>query len=815
MAKLSRIEWAGLRKKLQSIAFGVTEVPVSIIEIPESEGELGYTSNGNSIHLSCTHPIMDDLPVKKKIAFITGVFAHELMHRIATNFKIFEKTLKSLKSSEARIFRDIFNVIEDPAIEEQARFYIGGHLLKCLHYSVMYLYKQSAPLKPTSAFAQFLSALIMYGDGGILKGEFTEPEAKNMFYKVLPTVDKAITEMDGKKRVELAYEVFLMSKPLWEEYAKNIEEMEKLMKDIEKAMKNAGKGEKGSSGGSPLDIEPDTDSQDPASERKQRRRKVTFRKVSKEEMEEARKNASSGSGDPGGDVEILYCDEDEGGANTKKGSESGSSGLPAGKTEGKGEDGKPQKSRSGRHEGAENEDKPGDDGGAGDSSSPDSEAEKDAEGGSKASGDPEDGEDPDSDSKSSSKSKSGDKSEETEEGTSEGSGGSESGEDGKDKPGSADESSSDGEDAGAGESDGEADKSSTSNEDTKEPSSDDAACGIFAGGVEPDYEKEATIDESEYELSEEDLSKIEKMIEEIRTEASAENTARTECHSDDLNTPELDVNYAGVRCLNKRITRSVSASLEAQYTEVVGMLIGSINLLYSQMKRIINNAASEREYRGTGRVSIPRLNCGRLTSRVFERNIDPADKDDMCVEILIDESGSMRGGRKSICAMQCAVGLTEVLARLRIPTKVIGFTADDGGYDVIHHHYMHWLNTPDERMNLLNIGHHWNNFDGYSIRYATEMIKKRRAKHKILVIISDGAPACFYYSKMGAGMADTMDAVKQAAKVADVIGVGVGSGNEQIWKALYGDHFIHVRNANDLLSRIGNEIQRIMKRWDE
>jgi hypothetical protein len=46
-----------------------------------------------------------------------------------------------------------------------------------------------------------------------------------------------------------------------------------------------------------------------------------------------------------------------------------------------------------------------------------------------------------------------------------------------------------------------------------------------------------------------------------------------------------------------------------------------------------------------------------------------------------------------------------------------------------------------------------------------------------------------------------------------VIGVGVGSGSENVWKVMYGNSFLHVKNANELLSQIGSEIQKIMKRW--
>ena len=173
----------------------------------------------------------------------------------------------------------------------------------------------------------------------------------------------------------------------------------------------------------------------------------------------------------------------------------------------------------------------------------------------------------------------------------------------------------------------------------------------------------------------------------------------------------------------------------------------------------------------------------------------------------------MSQGRKIDHARDCAVCMAEMLSRLHIPTKVIGFTGDVNGYHVVHNHYMHWLNTYEERLNLVAIDADCDNFDGYSIRYATDMLKRRKEQHKILVVLSDGQPAALYYKNKAEGIADTTDAINKAKKQVDVIGVGVGNADSSVWRAMYGSSFIHVIDAKDLMSKIGAEVQKIMKRW--
>lgn len=693
MSSISPTVWNGLRRKFQDMAYGIINKFVTIYAIPREEDELGYTSKGNGIYLAYDHPILDKIHGEsKRTAFVTGVFAHELNHKIQTPFLEFEQTLHKLPVRQHKIFHDLYNRMEDIAIEDQAAQYIGGTLLDCLHYTSMTLYKLAEPLQPDYPLVQFLNAVTMYGDGGAIKGEFTSDKAREVFHKALPIIDKTSVEPDGRIRIQNAYEVFLIAKPLWDPVLKSEALYEKIMKALESAAKAQGKGTSGT-GDSAMDIPPDKSATDPATDKRKKRRKITFKRISKEEMEARRKNASPGGADDGtSDLEVLYCDEPA---------------PPETPTEGV-------------------------------------QGPQESIGAPKANIDPS-----------------------------------------------------------------ERNASSGAPEDARGASDD------VDFSFDPDYEKEATIDDEEYELPPETLDRIEQILETVKQEATAEKTARDECYSEDLSeSAAIKACYDGARCLNKRVKSNLSDTLNAKYNTLLQLLSEGINFLVNHMKRIIKKDTEDREYRNSGKLNVKRLSSGRLTSRVFNRRFDPANTSDMCVEILVDESGSMQSDSKSTCAMQCVVGLAEAFSRLRIPLKVIGYTADIGGYDAVHYHYMHWLNTPAERANLLSITHRCDNFDGYSIRYGTEMLLKRKERHKIMIIISDGHPAALYYRSRAAGIEDTIDAIKQARKKVDVIGVGVGSANTAVWEAMYGSDFVHVKNANDLFKRIGYEIQKKMKKWE-
>lgn len=339
--------------------------------------------------------------------------------------------------------------------------------------------------------------------------------------------------------------------------------------------------------------------------------------------------------------------------------------------------------------------------------------------------------------------------------------------------------------------------------------------GASVGESEEDDGEETIFDMEDYEISETDLAAIEKEIESCLNEVE-----RAEKEGDEessLPLPDFDIAVSRVKrattCLNVRVKPGDDVErLADNYARILNKLKPGVDTLTGQLKRIFQDDVEEKDYRYSGKVNTKRINSGRKTARVFDRRRLPAEKSDVIVELLIDESGSMSGS-KAEHAKQAAIALAEVMNNLKIPVYVIGFTADTSGYDAVHNHYITWKNSKADRLKLLNITARCDNFDGYSIRYGGEILKKKNAKHKLMIVISDGSPAC--YSYRGAdGIPDTKDAIRDVRKDASVLGIAIGNSDTEELHYMYGKDFIHIRNMDDLFAGMSKKMASIIKNWE-
>lgn len=668
--------WEALRGRFVRMAIGLHGHSLRIITLPETSNDIGMTDRLKNVYLNPHHALTKMLPEPEAVMFMMGVFAHEDMHQQLTDFTLMENAGKKKPEHEQNIFHMICNIVEDPAIEHFASRFFGGKLLDAMNFTVMHLYKQGTLIdEAKTASEQFFSAMIQYGDGGILKGEFTFPEARKTFREMLPFFDKAIESFDSRKRLECMEKIFKISRPLW------IDEVEAL-KEFMEMLKKLGKDHGSSSGRGNPDFKPG--SEEHTETKTEKRRKVTFRKVSKEEADALKREGAAGDEIPeDGDIEVLLV---EGGVDE---SEEGS------------------------------ERKVGIGGGSGD---------KD------------------------------DKHEKTEAET-------------------------------------------TITAVTPDKDSEGGAA---------DSEESSVITSDEFELTEERLKEIVAEVEAMLIESEAEKLEQAEADSEPIDVPELDKRYKGVRCQNRHVRLSRPEDLAATYAKVVQSLSGSISVLTSQFKRIFRADIEERERRTSGRLNIKRLTTGTPSSRVFDRKRLPSNKRDTVVILLIDESGSMRGPKVQVAKLT-AILLAEVFAKVGITVKIIGFT-DDGGHP-LHYHYVSWKNTAQDRLKLLNISARLDNFDGYSIRYCGELLKKRSETHKMLIVVSDGAPVTDAYSTYGEGVADTRNAVREVSRLAKVFGVLIGCTDAETHHIMYGNDLLHINDINELPQRLAKKISTTIKNW--
>lgn len=234
--------------------------------------------------------------------------------------------------------------------------------------------------------------------------------------------------------------------------------------------------------------------------------------------------------------------------------------------------------------------------------------------------------------------------------------------------------------------------------------------------------------------------------------------------------------------------------------DAVGHMIGPIQ---KDLERSIS--AQSRSFWKPGQRSgkLHAANLHRLRvedSRVF-RKLEEHTAKDAAVSLVVDCSGSMAGD-KIVIASQAAYALASTLDRMNIPNEVIGFTTGRGGsrwsltpseveasrgvyysrYEPIvmplikgfdekitteHKKRFAWMPHASGQMFM-------NNIDGESLEYAAQRLAKRREKRKIMIVLSDGAPAC--NGDSSACAAHTKQVVKTLENSGmEVFGIGIMS----------------------------------------
>lgn len=256
---------------------------------------------------------------------------------------------------------------------------------------------------------------------------------------------------------------------------------------------------------------------------------------------------------------------------------------------------------------------------------------------------------------------------------------------------------------------------------------------------------------------------------------------------------------------------------ESRYNDIVNAYSSKIVTLTNELRKIFSSDRSKVKTANHGsRVNAKRLVDGKLHSNILLSRISPKDLDNMAVYILVDKSGSMsktnsRGKRNDQCAAETAICLYEALHNLRVPVYITGFTTR--GTKSVHVHYVTWNSPKSHRYTLANFAADDCNYDFYSIMEATRILRKHQAKHKVLIVISDGAPCDISGSPKINGVEATTAAVEQAKKTISVLGVAMNCYDEDVYASMYGKDYITVSTANDIFLPIANALKNIVKSW--
>lgn len=687
-----------------------------IIKDVENPEDLGYTKEGSPItlYVAWKHSLYKGLSECEKKMMRKGVAFHEFGHQKYTNFDYWNFCVNKRPKEEQNILHQYLNILEDCGIEYILTRSFSGTMRKSLLFTIKTIYDNQCALEDipnSNPLIEYISALIMLGDVGVVKGVFQFPEARKAFNDTVETFFYATRNPNGRARIDAGVEIFEKTEYLWKKAAED----EKAFQDFLDMLKELGVNDtSGSGSGESADVNEDAE---PTEADKKASATITSIKKS---LSSDDKETEKGSGNDG--------------------SESGDS----------------SNGKSGSDNSSDDEDETGK--GSGKKTKEDGDKNSDSEDKSDSDADKKDGD-------------SGNK---------------------KEKENSS--------------------KNGESTSSKSNPTEDGSPIeGCCQGGTLTSSE----FDWSEYVMNEEDFKAIEK---EIETETQSYEKEKENDSAD--NTPLMssdDIPEIG-RCLNTRVT--VSSGGESLYYSIVSSMAPQIRRTTKILKDIFATDREKRYNAPSGKLKANSLYItgdyitrnGSITPNIFEKRDNPKNKSDFAVAIAVDESGSMGcrclNGSRYELAKNCAIAFAEIFNNLKIPVYIMGFSGDEKSYDTTHYHYVTWKNSKLDRYSLLNISCRANNRDGASIRYLTKILNKKQAKNKLLIVISDGAPAAYNYSN---GEADTAKAVREASSKFPVLGVSIGNSNEEVLAGFYKQNFLVVENGDDLFLTIASKLKKMLK----
>ena len=771
-------------------ARGVVNTRFSVHEIPHDR-ELGYTfpsPEHADIYVNPVHGLfkcvesnvlekMKEQGVKAtaletvqnisdhQILFMKGVLVHEMLHTVYTDPKAYTEIVKKNKVPDEHMqyYHMLLNIIEDETIEARGLQILAPSLKRPLMYTIYTIWKNTDEVKKDDpVLAQVENALVQFTDMGIVKGSVSE-ECQAILDQILPIVYDAIFQ-NPMDRARSAYQVYAILK----------EYLEKDPDAIRRSCKN-GMGE--TRGNNP---DANSETFDPED----------YPELAKKIEDAKREIAERAKERKADQTESVTSDDD--GTEAQKGASGGSSNDAEDKTE----DEEKAESGAGKAEKPDNNDGDESDTSASSSDSAKDDENNDNESGSESSENSQGSGSSDEDKGSTSTSGNEDK------GISSTSDNAE--ESGESLP---DESKEKGTQNSSESYNG---NSEHTNNDSSEGDNNDNESESDAGeNSAPKDAEEHTFNDFEREAEEgvEDLKKA------LQVEEDEMSFHPNDTQSDDQGLAINSVSkfYGDVRQKNYRIT-GISPETYGVYEKIKEKYADSIHALSKQLRKLANDA-EERTWAKNGSICVPRYTKIASTARVFQR-YSMQDRQNSRVCLLIDVSGSM-SGRKIEAARVASICIAEAMAKAGLPFKVITFTEEyNGSRDcpVVHRHYVNYKRSVQERAALALIKAEDNNFDGFSIRYAAKDILREKSAHNLLIVISDGQPACMHYRDDSNALSDTKAAIEEAKKKMKVIGVGIDA-DLNILKNFYKDTFVAMTDMSTLMNNLGKLIVKEVATW--
>ena len=186
----------------------------------------------------------------------------------------------------------------------------------------------------------------------------------------------------------------------------------------------------------------------------------------------------------------------------------------------------------------------------------------------------------------------------------------------------------------------------------------------------------------------------------------------------------------------------------------------------------------------------------------------------LAVDILLDSSTSQLHRQKTVAAQGYIIA--ESLTRCHIPVRVYSFCSMNG-FTILN--MFRDLDEPENNRNIFRYFTAGCNRDGLAVRAAAEMLMKRNAEHRILILLSDARPndvmklrsaGAEYKEYIEAeGIADTAAEVHQArVRGIQVVCVFTGTDDDlPAAKTIYGQHMTRIRSIEQFADAVSALLQ--------